>query len=293
MKYGIYVGYYSKEWVSDYFKLIDRAAAAGFDILEIACGALRTSYAADESLAALKEHAAEKGLTLTAGYGPSPLYDLSSGDSQTIKRAFEFYDDIFKKLHKLDIHILGGGLYSYWPVDYTKPVHKAASWKNSVKNMREIAELADRYDITLGMEALNRFEGYLINTSEECRQYVEEVDSPRVGIMLDTFHMNIEEDSIVEAIKTAGAKLCHFHVGEQNRKVPGTGRMPWNDIGAALRGINYTGAVVMEPFVLQGGTVGADIKVWRDIVREHDEAALDRDAAQSVQFLKRTFESRR
>ena len=119
---------------------------------------------------------------------------------------------------------------------------------------------------------------------------MEAVGSSRVGIMLDTFHMNIEENDMTAAIRLAGDRLCHFHVGEQNRQVPGRGTMPWAGIGQALRDIRYEGAVVMEPFVMPGGTVGSDIKVWRNVVLDVSEAALDRDAKGAVQFLKHVFE---
>ena len=76
-----------------------------------------------------------------------------------------------------------------------------------------------------------------------------------------------------------------FHTGESNRRVPGKGRMPWHEIGAALREINYTGVVVMEPFVKTGGTIGSDIKVWRDLTEGAGPAKMDEDARNSLAFL--------
>lgn len=102
--------------------------------------------------------------------------------------------------------------------------------------------------------------------------------------MLDTFHMNIEEVSIGDAIRHAGNLLGHLHTGECNRMVPGKGRMPWREIGDALKDIEYDGNVVMEPFVRMGGQVGSDIKIWRDISRGASEAELDADAKRSVEF---------
>lgn len=102
--------------------------------------------------------------------------------------------------------------------------------------------------------------------------------------MLDTFHMNIEEDSFADAIRTAGALLGHFHTGESNRRVPGKGRIPWQEIGRALREINYSGAVVMEPFVKTGGTIGSDIRAWRDLSNGADDAQMDKDARDSLAF---------
>ena len=96
--------------------------------------------------------------------------------------------------------------------------------------------------------------------------------------------LNIEEESIGAAIRTAGNLLGHFHTGECNRMVPGKGRIPWREIGEALRDIRYDKTVVMEPFVMQGGTVGQNIKVWRDIVPDTSEEALDRDAKAALEF---------
>ena len=101
--------------------------------------------------------------------------------------------------------------------------------------------------------------------------------------------MNIEEDNIPEAIRLAGRKLGHLHVGESNRKLPGMGSLPWRDIGRALRDIGYEKGVVMEPFLLQGGVVARDCKVWRDLSGNADEKMLDRYIKESLTFLKHEF----
>lgn len=94
---------------------------------------------------------------------------------------------------------------------------------------------------------------------------------------------------MVEAILLAGDRLGHFHVGENNRRLPGKGGMPWYQIGSALRAIGYHKNVVMEPFVRSGGGVGSDIKVWRDLSKGADEQRLDLDAAASVAYLRNVF----
>ncbi len=291
MRYGIYVAYWLKEWSADYYGLIEKAGKLGFDCLEISCAALIEQYASNADLEELKKRAEDNGITLTAGYGPPKQYDLSSSDSEITKNALRFYRDILSKLGKLGITIVGGGLYSYWPVDYSLPIDKKRDWDNSVRNMREVAKYAEDNGVVMGMEVLNRFEGYLLNTCVEACRYTEEVGSPNVQVMLDTFHMNIEEDDMGGAIRLAGKRLCHFHAGEQNRQVPGKGRMPWHEIGTALNDIEYDKAVVMEPFVMPGGTVGRDIKVFRDIVSDTKESSLDRDARASVEFLRHVFGS--
>ena len=173
-----------------------------------------------------------------------------------------------------DIRSIGGALYSYWPVDYNNELDKDGDLERSIQGMRKLADIAGRYGITLNMEVLNRFEGYLINDAREGLAYVRAVDKPNVKLMLDTFHMNIEEDSLIEPILLAGKDLGHVHVGEPNRKPPREGRMPWKEIGEALRKIGFEGAVVMEPFVTMGGQVGKDIRIWRDISQEPQRTIL-------------------
>ena len=287
MKYGIYFAYWEKEWNADQKSYISKVKKLGFDVLEISCAMLKAIIT--QELMEMKKMAADAGITLTAGYGPGANENLASANEDVVKNAVAFYTDILKKLEILDIHTLGGGIYSYWPVDYTKPIDKAGDWERSVKNVRTVGKIAGECGVDYCLEVLNRFEGYLLNTCAECKAFVEQVDVPAVKIMLDTFHMNIEEDSMVEAILLAGDRLGHFHVGENNRRLPGKGGMPWYEIGSALRAIGYDKNIVMEPFVRNGGGVGSDIKVWRDLSKGATDEMLDQDAAASVAFLKNVF----
>lgn len=243
----------------------------------------------NEELTEMRKRAADAGVTLTAGYGPGAQENLGSADPAIVENAVNFYTDILKKLEILDIHTIGGGIYSYWPVDYSKPIDKAGDWERSVKNVRRVGRIAGECGVEYCLEVLNRFEGYLLNTCEECVRFVEEVDVDAVKVMLDTFHMNIEENSMVEAILLAGKRLGHFHVGENNRRVPGKGGFPWYEIGAALRAVGYDKNVVMEPFVRSGGGVGNDIKIWRDLSCGASMEQLDKDAADSVAYLRCVF----
>jgi D-psicose/D-tagatose/L-ribulose 3-epimerase len=215
-----------------------------------------------------------------------------------VRNGFEFWDRTLDALEALNITLVGGGLYSYWPVQFgtagESSFDKTADLQRSIKNMKKLADMAAKHHIILGMESLNRFEGYLINTAREDLDYVKAVDKDNVKVMLDTFHMNIEEDSITEAIRTAGKYLGHNHVGEANRRPPREGgRIDWQAIATALHAIGYDGAVVMEPFVLQGGQVGSDIKVWRDLSGGNGEAGLDKEAKKSVAYIRKVFEAKK
>lgn len=290
MKYGIYYAYWEKEWEADYVPYVKKVAGLDFDILEIGAKPLPDYTAAQ--IAALRTAAKDYGITLTAGYGPAPHHNIGSGDPAIRKNAAEWYKRLFSVMGELDIHTIGGALYSCWPIDYSKPVNKEEDWKNSVEGMRVMSELAKPYGITLGMEVLNRFENHILNTAQEGVQFVKEVGCDNVKVMLDTFHMNIEETSIAAAIRTAGSLLGHFHTGECNRMVPGQGRMPWREIGEALRDVGYDGAVVMEPFVSRGGQIERDIHIWHDLRPGISQEQLDRDAKDSVAFERFMFEAR-
>ena len=281
MKHGIYYAYWEKEWAASYEYYVDKVARLGFDILEI--GATPLPEYTPEQICSLKKCAKSNGVQITAGYGPSYEHNMGAAEPEVVKGAIEWYKRLFDVMAQLDIHLIGGALYSYWPVNFDT-ANKSEDWKRSVAGMQTLAPIAKQYDITLGMEVLNRFENHILNTAEEGVAFVKEVGEDNVKVMLDTFHMNIEETSIADAIRTAGSLLGHFHTGECNRMVPGKGRTPWREIGEALRDVKYDGAVVMEPFVNMGGQVGKDIHVWRDISRGASEEQLDKDAHDAVVF---------
>ena len=291
MKYGIYYAYWEKEWGGTFVPYTEKCARLGFDILEVACGAFDRED--DRFFRELAAAAKANGLRLTGGYGPRKGHDLAGTDPAQVEAAFRFYADMFRKMELAGIDRLGGALYSYWPAQCTPETDKAADTDRSVARMQRLADLAADHGITLCMEALNRFEGYMINTADECLAYVRAVNRPNVKVMLDTFHMNIEEDSLTDAIRKSGPLLGHFHVGEANRRCPGpNGRFDWAAIGRALRSIGYAGGVVMEPFVRMGGQVSRDVSLWRDLSGGASNEQLDQDAATSLTWLRSVMEGK-
>ncbi|MCJ8509436.1 sugar phosphate isomerase/epimerase [Rhizobium lemnae] len=282
MKHGIYYSYWEHEWSAKFGPYIEKVAKLGFDVIEVA--AHHINEYSDAELAAIKQSAIDNNIILTAGIGPSKNSYLSSPDAAVRAAGKAFFEQTLTNVAKLDIKTIGGALHSYWPVDYSQTVDKEGDWARGVEGIHGIADFANNLGINLCIEVLNRFENHVLNTAAEGVAFVKQVDKPNVKVMLDTFHMNIEEDSFGDAIRTAGTLLGHFHTGESNRRVPGKGRMPWHEIGTALREINYTGSVVMEPFVKTGGTIGSDIRVWRDLTNGADEAKLDEDARHSLAF---------
>ena len=282
MKYGIYYAYWEDQWKADYIQYIEKVAKLGFDFLEIACTPIN-GYSR-QTLLDLRQCAADNGIFLTAGHGPSADQNLASADPAVAANAKAFFTTLLRNLETLGIHTIGGGIYSYWPVDYSKPIDKMGDWARSVKSVREIGKVAEDCGVNYCLEVLNRFEGYLLNTAAEGVKFVKEVGVPSVKVMLDTFHMNIEEDSIGSAIRSTKGLLGHFHTGECNRRVPGRGRTPWHEIALALKDIGYNGNVCMEPFVRMGGKVGEDIKIWRELEPGITEAKMDADAKAALDF---------
>ena len=150
---------------------------------------------------------------------------------------------------------------------------------------------AEELDITIALEVLNRNETYILTDCAEAIEYVNRIGSKQIKILLDTYHMNIEEDNMYDALRKAGELLGHVHVGECNRKLPGMNNsINWPEIGKALRDIHYEKDVVMEPFLLSGGEVGRDVRVWRDLSNQADEAQMTQYITDSLIYLKKCCE---
>lgn len=124
---------------------------------------------------------------------------------------------------------------------------------------------AEDYGVTYCVEVVNRYEGCILNTASEAMNYIKRVDADNIGVLLDTYHMNIEEDSFRDAILTAGDKLLGLHTGDNNRRCPGRGHIDFDEIFKALAEVNFKGRIVSELFVAKGGEVGRDICVWRNL----------------------------
>lgn len=287
-KLGIFMNFWEKGWDADHAKYIRKAAAIGFDILEFQAQPLLEMN--DERLRELKRLADDCGIELTYSLGLDPAYDVSSADESVRRGGILYLQHIVEKIGVMEGKLLSGVSYAGWGSPNYVVNDKSALVERSKASMREIVRTAEDYGVTYCVEAVNRFEGCIINTAREALDYVADIDSPNIGILLDTYHMNIEEASIGDAIRLAGDKLTSFHTGENNRSVPGRGHLDWDEIFGALHDIGYTGRIVSEPFVQMGGEVGRDIKVWRDLVENPTEERLDAEAAYLLSFTRSMLE---
>jgi D-psicose/D-tagatose/L-ribulose 3-epimerase len=282
IKLGIYYAYWTHEWDADFHPFVDKIADLGFDILEVNGGTIANMTSAER--VSLKAHADEKNVTLSYCVGLPAKYNIASEDKAVSAAGVAYLKKMAAAIGEMGGGQLGGILYSYWPA--TLPAgetDKRPYFDRSVANMKEAVKAAEDNQVFFNMEVVNRFEQFMLNTCGEALEYVDAVGSPNTRVMLDTFHMNIEEDFIDDAIVKAGEKLGHLHIGENNRMPPGYGHIPWTEIGAALRTIDYKRYVVMEPFVMPGGKVGEDIKVFRDLSINLD---LDEEARKALLFMR-------
>ena len=154
--------------------------------------------------------------------------------------------------------------------------------------IRGVADYAARANIKLSFEFLNRFEIYLLNSTEDTAKYVKELDRPNVGIHYDTFHAHIEEKNSPHAIRAHADAITHVHISENDRSTPGRGQVAWDSTFDALAQSGYDGWLTIEAF---GGTLpslAAATKIWRKMFE--DEETLAREGHDFIrrEWAKRT-----
>jgi sugar phosphate isomerase/epimerase len=113
-----------------------------------------------------------------------------------------------------------------------------------LESLGECASVNEK--IQLAIEPINRYETNIINTVNSGLVFLEKLNKCNVGLLLDTFHMNIEEPSVVESIKSAKEKLFHFHIADSNRWYPGAGHIDFKIIFDTLEEIKYSGFISAE-----------------------------------------------
>lgn len=283
-KLGIFVNFWEKNWACDLGKYIRKAGKIGYDILEFQAQALLEMDKA--KMDELKKISADENVELTYSLGLDPRYDVSSADESTRLGGIEYLKNIVERVGYMDGRIISGVSYAGWGCVPKEDLSgdKSAIVSRSVDSMKKIAKTAADYGVTYCVEVVNRYEGCVLNTAAEAVDYVDAVGADNVGILLDTYHMNIEEDSFSDAIHTAGDKLKGVHFGDNNRRCPGRGHIDFDEIAAALKDIGYKDQIVSELFVAKGGEVGRDICVWRNLEKDVSENYLDAEAAHMLEF---------
>jgi len=159
-------------------------------------------------------------------------------------------------------------------------------WGWAAEGLREAAEGARKSGVTLVAEYLNRFEIYLLNCSADAARMVKEVNHPNFRMMYDTFHANIEEKNITEALAGCAEVMIHVHISENDRSTPGKGAVNWKETFAALKKIQYKGSLTIEAFGLALPELAAATKIWRRMFEDEEQLAKD-----GLAFMKSQWES--
>jgi D-psicose/D-tagatose/L-ribulose 3-epimerase len=170
--------------------------------------------------------------------------------------------------------VIGPVYSSVGRADAVAPSEYRRQWRTVVNNLKLLCREAEGRGIQICLEPLNRFETDFINTCDQALKMVNDVGSPALKILLDTFHMNIEEKFSADAIRKAGRHLGHLHACGSDRGTPGNDHTDWTSIAQALRDIRYQGDVVIESFTPDVKVIARAAAIWRRIEPTREEIAV-------------------
>ncbi len=233
---------------ADLFKVVDRLAALDFDGIEITamyhCIPKETSTLRRREI---RERIKASGLEISGlHYIFEPGTSMVSDDAAERMRVTEHARTILELSHDLEcpMVVVGGSKQRSVPVEMSREV----GIRRVVDAFAEIARHAEKLGVTACFEAHNRYESNVGNTLAECSKYVDEINSPAMKVAGDTYHMNIEEASMSEAIEQVGARLAHLHFPDSHRLAPGGGHIDFIPIMQSLRRIGFDGYLSFEMF---------------------------------------------
>lgn len=277
MKYGIHAGLWQAEWTDEIIPILRTVADLGFDGVEVSLLGMT-----DEKAAALGKAVKDHGLEVTCSDGLAPDKDITSDDPEVRAAGVDYLKWAIETTAKIGSRGLAGVVFAPWGV--FDPLNKPTRAARSAEALGSLDRVLKDSDVTLGIEMLNRFETDLVNTADEAVSIANAAGSDNVGVLLDTFHLNIEEKDIRAAIASAKGKLAHFHVSDNDRGVPGSGHVPWDQVAAGLADAGYDGWIVAEMFVIAGNPASADLNIWRNIEPDATDAAK-----RALAFMQKTF----
>ncbi len=212
------------------------------------------------------------GLTCTVSTAMPAQTNLI--DARSTPAALEFLESVIRQAAALNAPIVCGPVAM--PVGELRGRgYLPTEWQQCVLSLRQVGEIAARHGVVLALEPLNRFETFFLNTTEDALRLMDEVNHPAVGLLLDTFHMHIEEKSTPAAIRGAGRHLRHFHASENDRGIVGSGQVPWKEIVQALQAANYTGPITVESFNAIIPELAGATCIWRPLASSADELARE------------------
>ena len=277
MKYSIHAGLWMARWTDDIAPILRTVAELGYDGVEVSLLGMN-----DEKAEALGRQLRDHGLEVTCSDGLSPRADITSDDPAVREAGYAYLKWAIATAARIGSRGLAGVIYAPW--GRFDPKNREIRGVRAAETFARLDGELERHGITLGIEAINRFETDLVNTSSQAVAMAEASGSDRVGVLLDTFHLNIEEKNIRLAIGNAGKRLVHFHISDNDRGVPGSGQISWSEVREGLRLAGYDGWIVAEMFVISGNPASADLNIWRDI-----EPNATGAARRALSFMRNTF----
>jgi D-psicose/D-tagatose/L-ribulose 3-epimerase len=264
-------------------ELVPKVAGLGFDWIEVPIET-PDEFNYGRAGALIREH--RLGVSVGAAMGPDR--DLIHPDQSIRANGAAYIRHCIDATHAMGAHTLMGPMYA--AVGRTWQMSAEERERDTlllVAALRELAEYAEARDVVQCIEPLNRFETSFITLAEQGIELIDRVAHPSCQLMLDTFHMNIEERSLGDAIRAAGKRLHHLHACENDRGAPGSGHVPWDDVALALREIGYAGPVVIESFTSKVKSIARAAAIWRTLANTQDDLARD-----GLAFLKGLFQAK-
>ncbi len=258
-------------------KLAPKIARMGFDWLEVPVEGLDDlDYARGAAILTAN------GLEVSACVAMGPDRDLIHPDKAIRDNGMSYVRACIDACQVLGATNLVGPLYSAVGRTWQATAEERARDTDLlVRQLGTLAVYAGDHGVVLCVEPLNRFETSFLNLASQAIEVVDRVDHPACQIMLDTFHMNIEEKSLGDAVRAVGPRLRHVHACENDRGAPGTGNVTWEAFATALRDIQYDGPVVIESFTANVKSIARAAAIWRALAPSQDALA-----ANGLSFLK-------
>ncbi len=211
-------------------------------------------------------------------------HNLISADAAVRQAAIDRNKKAVECAAALGARILTGPFHSALNV-FSGQKATAQEWEWSVAAMRQIAGHAAAHGITVGMEYLNRFENYLITCADDLVRYVEAVNHPNCQLMFDTFHANIEEKNLGDAIRKCAPYNIHVQISENDRSTPGQGNVDWKGVFRALAETNYQGGLSIEAFGLTPSDLASAAHIYRPMFESPEQLITD-----GLAFMKSEWE---
>ncbi len=203
-----------------------------------------------------------------------PTKDLTADDTQLHENCFKYLRKCFELGNVLGTKFVAGPMYSAVGKARLVPQEQRnREWSRAVENLSKVCLIAEQFGQEIALEPLNRFESDLINTADDVLKLVNDINHPSAKVILDGFHMTIEESDIRKAINTVGDHLIHIQISENHRGIPGTGLTPWSEFAKGLLDINYQGSIVIESFTPENKELAAAVCIWKNLAKNQDEFA--------------------